>query len=370
MSLAIMIIAGAIVLIEIASYMIYRSKSLEGLRKLYSAVLKRKENVDDIRTFNLRYNEHPFLIMTANPDFRNSLGEKIHNRYGFREKDDFTDLGKGGEVVIYCDGGSSTYCNFIERNEDTWPGVLEKDLNSALVNKKARVVNAAVSGWNSYQGLIRFSAWVDIMKPKLVIIYHGKNDLVPFAVGSPSVHEIFPDYSNVMHSVRFDLLAKKLPILAKCSYTGKVLYGVYMNHRYANMPWHIYHQTRALTVAEYESGLKRIGEREWEAILSRYRSFAAMCKHRNITALFVTQKVSRELYKPYMDELNRRIRSIESKEDNCFVYEFAEELQETKGLLDEGGHFTEDGARLFSGLLKEYILNNIPLFKDSRERSA
>jgi len=126
--------------------------------------------------------ENPFLSFSNNPDFRNSLGEKIHNRYGFRNSDDFLDK-DSGKKIIYCAGDSSTYCNFIEKNEDAWPHILEDKLKEALDDKGIKVVNGACGGWTSYLSLIRFCAWVDILKPKLVIVYHGKTDFAPFIKG-------------------------------------------------------------------------------------------------------------------------------------------------------------------------------------------
>src|SRR3989338_3926217 len=140
-----------IIFSEIASYLIYRSRSLKGIRNFYDSILRRPSGKDDIRTFSLRYAEHPFLALTSNPEFRNSFGEKIHNKYGFRHTGDFTDIDSDRDFVVYCTGGSSTYCNFIERNEDTWPGQLEKRLSAISRNIKVRVVNGSCPGWTSFQ---------------------------------------------------------------------------------------------------------------------------------------------------------------------------------------------------------------------------
>ena len=86
-----------------------------------------KARKGDAGSFACRYAEHPFLAMISNPGFRNSFGEKIHNKYGFRNKDDFSNIAKE-DLIVYCAGGSSTYGTFIEKNEDTWPDVLETSL--------------------------------------------------------------------------------------------------------------------------------------------------------------------------------------------------------------------------------------------------
>ncbi|GEM_PF-3569506 len=351
--------------VEAVSYLIYRQKSFEGLKNFYTSILKRRQKVrDDIRTFTLRYDEHPFLALSSNPEFRNSLGEKIHNKYGFRHRGEFEDIDRSRELVVYATGGSSTYCNFIEKNEKTWPGMLETRLNTDLGRNGSRVINAACSGWTSFQSLIRFSAWVDVIKPDLVIVYHGKNDLAPFANSDLAIDDIHPDYGNVMYSLKFDSIAKGLPLLARYTYTGKVFCGAYVNRRYFNVLWRIYNQSGPTPKENIMKGLSRIGPREWEYLISRYRTFASICKDRNIACLFVLQKVVSDMYTPYVDEINRRLKLMEDTSAGVYVYDFAGELKDTEGILYDSVHFTERGADVAAGMIKDYIVKNIPAFKD------
>ncbi len=351
-----------VVVVEAVSYLIYRSGSFKDIRRFYDTVLKKKrEGKGDISTFSLRYTEHPFLGLSLNPDFKDSFGEKIHNKYGFRHKDDFEDV--KSKDVIYCPGGSMVYCNLIEKNSDTWPNVLENKLKDSTKNENIQLVNAACGGWTSYQSLIRFTAWIDTLKPKLLIMYHGKNDFVPFISGKLSQKELFPDYSNVMHSLHMSKLVRKLPHLAKFSHTTRVLYGAFINRAYMNVLLHIYGLKRAVTQDEAKEGLERITESNWESIMSRYKSFAALCKSRNIPILFVTQKVKKDLYRPYMSELNRRIKQLENRQENCFVYDFENDVRNDQELFYDDVHFNVDGAKLFADRLNNYIENNIPLFK-------
>lgn len=346
-------------LFEVASYLIYRSKSFEGLKNLYDSILKRKSPRDDIGTFALRYAEHPFLAMTLNPEFINSLGEKIHNKYGFRNKEDFLDT-NNKNPIIYCAGSSTTYGNFIERNEDTWPCALEAKLDKTLNNKRIRVINAACGGWTIFQSLIRFCGWVDVLKPKLVIVYHGITDFWPFTNSESHTPEIFPDYSNVMRSLRLDPIAKKALHFTRYTYTSKVFYGLYIKRKYMNVLWHVYNKSKPTMSQDIEKGLKKIGPREWKFIISRYHSFASLCKDRDISIIFVTEKATREIYKPYLHELNRRIMALEDRNRNCFVYDFANEVQgdNEKMLQEDGGHFTETGARIFAECIKDYLIKN------------
>jgi len=332
------------------------------------AILNKKPGMDDIRTFALRYAEHPFLPMYPNPEFKNSLGEKIHNKYGFRDKRDFSDFDRERDIIVYCAGSSSVYCNYIERNEDTWPAVLETRLNEAGKDVNVKVVNGACGGWTCLHSLVRFSAWVDVLKPNLVIIYHGKSEFTPFFIGDTSKPEVFPDYSNIMHHLKLESLFKKMPFLVEHTYTGKVIYGMHINYAYGDVLRRIYNKSKFSTRKETGEGLKRIGPREWDFIISRYKSFISLCKDRGISVLFVTELVLSDVHKYYMDELNRRIMSLESKGDNCFVYDFAEDVKGREGILYDTVHFSENGAKICAERISDYVTKNIPLFR--RERTS
>lgn len=363
----IILIIGALMMIEFLSFIIYSSKSFKILKTIYDSITKRKSARDDIKTFTMRYDEHPFLAMTLNSDFHNSRGEKIHNKYGFRHSDDFEWIGEKNNLIIYCAGSSTTYGNFIEKNDETWPTNLETKINQAIRDRRTRVINAACGGWNLLQSIIRFIAWVDLLKPDLVILYHGKTDLWPFANSDLSVQEIFPDYGNVMFSLKVE---KEIPLFARYSFTGKVLYGIYINKVYGNVLWRIFNRSRATDRSEVESGLKRIGEREWTFIMSKFQSFISLCESRDIPILLLTEINQSEPYKPYIDELTRRIKTLENRQRKCFVYDIASEMRQYgTSHFDFGGHFTLDGSQVFAGLVERYIMENIEPFKmSSRKR--
>ena len=358
------LLIGALLVIgaaEALSYLIYRSN--RDISQLIKAAVHRDKDID-MGTFTPRYIEHPFLAFAPNPDFRNSFGEKVHNRYGFRNSYDFSD--PENSAIIYCAGASWTYCNFIEKNDDTWPAMLENDLKANVNNADIRVVNGACGAWTSYQSLIRFSAWVDVLKPKLVIMCHGKNDFSPFVNAKDSVREIFPDYGNVIYSLRFDQLVKVLNSLSRFSYTIKIFQSHYINTKYSNIVWNIYRSkvSRASEICKKaEAALRRVGSKEVDFIFSRYRSFASLCEDRGIPILFVTEKVMNRTYEPLMRQLNERIKSLECRQRSCFVYDFNSDNSCKSEEFFEYGHFSKKGARIYADHIGDYISRNIPLFK-------
>ena len=108
-------------------------------------------------------------------------------------------------------------------------------------------------------------------------------------------------------------------------------------------------------------GLERIRDIDWQALISRYRSFIAICKYRNIKLVFVTQKVNSEIYGRYMKELNDRIKKLENHEDGCYVYDFAPEAPDN--ILIDSVHLTREGCVFLAGKVSEYIKRNIDVDK-------
>jgi hypothetical protein len=355
---------SCLLLLELASFIIYGCK--RDIRELLDIVLK-KRRAGDVRTFELRYAEHPFLAYTLNPKFRNSFGETIHNKYGFRCNDDFQDI--KNKIVVYCAGDSSTYCNFIEKNEKTWPYKLEKKLRDAYKTEDIKVINGGCGAWTSFQSLIRFSSWIDVLKPDFVIVYHGKTDFIPFINGKSSEKEVFPDYGNVMNSFTFDVIARTLARLSDITYTGRILYGLYVNYKYDDISFHVYNLKRSKHHKEMKKNLERITSTEWDYILSRYNAFAALCRNNGIPVLFVTQAGNSKLYEPYMERLNNKIKSLEDGSRECYVYDFDNDIKNVKDILQDSVHFTESGAEICADSICRYITQKFLSIKNVKTGS-
>ncbi|HVJ79566.1 MAG TPA: SGNH/GDSL hydrolase family protein [Planctomycetia bacterium] len=121
-----------------------------------------------------KYVPHPYCAYAAAPNYVS--GETHHDSRGFR----------GGEVVapkppgvfrIAVLGGSTTYGEFIPRDEDAFPAQLERILRAEFGCPQVEVVNAGVPGYNSWESLVDFEFRVLDVAPDLVIPYFGVNDV-------------------------------------------------------------------------------------------------------------------------------------------------------------------------------------------------
>ena len=74
-------------------------------------------------------------------------------------------------------GGSSAYTLNVENNEKTFTALLEKSLVDKFGYEHVAVINAAVSGYNSWESLINLEFRVLDIDPDMIIVYQGQDDV-------------------------------------------------------------------------------------------------------------------------------------------------------------------------------------------------
>jgi lysophospholipase L1-like esterase len=185
-----------------------------------------------------RYRSHPRLPYVLRPSF-----EDI-NSLGFRGPE-FPFDEEPGTVRIACVGASTTFGHRISATE-AWPAQMEALLRDR--GYAVRVINAGVPGWVSKENLQSLVERVLPVRPDIVLVYEGRNEVFPQA------YDAFrSDYShfrtkqsrfldtNAAHKRLFKL--SHLFMLA-CTYNGAERFGwssveenpVYNCIRYENMP--------------------------------------------------------------------------------------------------------------------------------------
>lgn len=98
------------------------------------------------------------------------------NSLGFRGAEVALDK-PAGTFRIACLGGSTTFGLYCRDNDHTWPALLEQRLRAVYPDRDIEVINAGVPGYTMTNSLANFRERVQPLKPNLVIIYHGPNDL-------------------------------------------------------------------------------------------------------------------------------------------------------------------------------------------------
>jgi lysophospholipase L1-like esterase len=119
-----------------------------------------------------------------------------NNSYGCRGPE-FKIPKPEGVKRILTFGGSTTWDG--PENSGTWPALMEKKLREHYKTDKIDVVNFAVDGGISPISLIRLALTGLDVKPDLIIVYHGANDILFFPYENlqgdytPFVQPIHPD---------------------------------------------------------------------------------------------------------------------------------------------------------------------------------
>ena len=125
-----------------------------------------------------RISSHHYLpyVMTKNYVLKdNGKIKNFHNSLGFRGKE--IKLDKGPDTVrVVAVGASTTYGIYVNPDQ-TYSAVLEKMLSRKFGN--VEVVNAGVPGYLSTDNLINIQMNILRIKPDIVVIYQGRNELFP-----------------------------------------------------------------------------------------------------------------------------------------------------------------------------------------------
>ena len=360
-------VLGAFLLIEGLAFLIYLKVAPLRRKRLLEFLLCQRIRpwTEETRSTSSaavsRYSEHPFTAWTLNPDFVNIHGERIHNRQGFRSSKDLEEL-DGQALRIYCAGGSTTYCTDIERNEDCWPDLLERELEQRT-KREVEVVNGGLIGGNTFQSYIRLSAYIDYLRPDLVIVYHAKNDLHPYYHGDPNMTEpVLPDYSNVMRSLSFRGITDYINPLAKWTYLGKNWAVWKLNPN----TWSLGYVYKGNTYMDRDVSNLLAARTDYSIIESMHQNMVSLCRGRQVPLLYMTQRVEDPVYTPYIQAINARIRLLESPAETTFVFDLDRAYPYESGLLTDKMHFSQEGCRLMAQILAEHLTKSAILERNTR----
>jgi len=147
------------------------------------------------------YKWHPFTGLTFQPGISFKAGHPnqanqvpiITDHYGFLSDGQTLTYEKSANEIRIATIGASTTANINLAYSQNWPGYLGNLVQKALPNKKIRIINAGVPGFDTAQSIGNLALRVMPLKPDIVIIYHSYNDLK--AINQGAVFR--PDYSHI-----------------------------------------------------------------------------------------------------------------------------------------------------------------------------
>jgi lysophospholipase L1-like esterase len=126
-----------------------------------------------------------------------------HDYYGWVHTDSFGLRGRPvalakppGTIRILADGGSTTFDATVTADDSTWPAQLERLLEANHRAGSIEVLNAGVPGYAVIDNLIRLQSELHRLKPDIVLMLQGHNDLYYALVGAPPGNPDTPDASE------------------------------------------------------------------------------------------------------------------------------------------------------------------------------
>jgi len=142
------------------------------------------------------YSPHHYAIYIPRPGLATPEGLR-HDSLGLRDAREFAP--DPGAIRIVFLGGSTTYTHDIRDNSRIFTAGLERLLNEhyrgELGERRIEVVNAGMGGATSAENLIRLIFHVSEVRPDLLVIQEGINDVPPRGMGV-----IQSDYGNYRKS--------------------------------------------------------------------------------------------------------------------------------------------------------------------------
>ena len=128
----------------------------------------------DVPAKMYQWSPHHYLNYYPTPDYKKGL--TYHNSLGYRSRE-FNPEKPANTYRIVLLGGSTTYTASVKDNDKTFAYQLERILRNDYGKENIEVINAGVSGYNSWESLINLQFRVLDIDPDLVIVYHGTNDV-------------------------------------------------------------------------------------------------------------------------------------------------------------------------------------------------
>ncbi len=131
---------------------------------------------------------HPELAWTYNPGFQLSLDDTdIHiNSLGLRDEE-FPLAKPPGEIRILCLGGSTTAGEEVPQQQ-TYPSQLQRMLREHYPQAALRVINGGIPSYAIRHTLRDFELRLWRLKPDVVAVYQGINDLSYHSTATIEVH--------------------------------------------------------------------------------------------------------------------------------------------------------------------------------------
>lgn len=309
------------------------------------------------------YSPHPYLTYYGTPYYESPDGLNVHNSYGFRGPE--VPILKPEDVYrIVTIGGSTTYSVQVADWRNDFARQLEKELQEKYPNTTIEVVNAGLSGWNSWESLIDLEFRILDLEPDMVIIRDNINDLHSRLV-NPA------EYKGDNMGRRRSWEEKPLPLSSVIFYSTFVRLATGINPQGLGQFVGAPTTQEAITETGFIERLNGTVAETLEENKPIYfernlRNMIAVAGEHNVSVLLATWAYTIEIegdyinapfYGPAIAEQNDVIKNVGASH-GILVYDLAAEMPTNATFWADGRHANEAGVAIEGALFATYIYEN------------
>lgn len=213
----------------------------------------------------------PLQLFENIPDFA-PKGERVHNKLGYRQEEDFPIEKPPGQVRIVALGASTTYgYMYVEKSSDTWIHQLDEMLSEKFPDRDIFGINAGLNGATSAELLSAYIFQHQYLDIDILILHVGGNDRFPM---------FYPDY-NPQYTHFLKLAKRTEPRKGELALLGR-----------SGMARLFYAWWLADRGFGFEHGVAREAPMDPDTVLQRVRSTEPVGFRRNLNTLITLAKAN------------------------------------------------------------------------------
>jgi len=300
------------------------------------------------------YVSHHYMLYNLRPNLVLPDGTR-HNHLGMRDHRDLNN--NNGVIRVVFIGGSSTYTIGIKNNEKIFSYRLEKLLNryykDILPDKKIQVINAGMGGATSAENLLRLIFLVSELRPDLVVIQHGLNDVWPRIWGN--IQSDFSNYRKIWERPNY-FLNKPIAYGLLRNTVGRSVLLTFISRKLRLIrPSLLGVMVKRSDVSISESFLAVNSAKYFER---NTKYMVAICKSMGTKVLLATEAYTDKADKARniaMPEHNNLLSKI-AKEEGVLFYDFYNDMIKDDVYMPDGRHVSQVGSNLKADLFYSFFV--------------
>ena len=313
--------------------------------------------VHDDAAYITLFRKHPYLVVEPSPNTRFQSKEGIlfsHNSLGTRGMETSVKK-KDGVKRILTIGGSSTYCVGVSDNQ-TWPHYLQEKLGNGY-----EVINMGVPGYTTVEHIIQTALNMSDVSPDISVFYIGWND-----VRNQHVADLRSDYSNFHGKSQYNHLMLDALKIGNHSVIVRTVSNI-IKKIFVRDPEGTY-----TVIGTPDKFTTKVDKRALDLFKRNAKLLIALCRAQGIRPVMVPQILRYDMltgdkeyeWIPYVkdkdiksmiDVYNDALKDVCAKEKADFVGEVLTVNYDKSHFVDNYGHFTPLGNKVFADVIMQYI---------------